>query len=194
MGQFPGRRSLDLDQRPGRRQRIPWRHTQRQTRLLEVHVAYKRIFVPIDGSPTSNAGLKEALRLAKDQRAKVRLLHVVDELVVFNTPETAVNIEPIIDELIRGGKRLLQQAARVAQAKGIKPESDLRESAGVRVADVISGQARRWRADLIVMGTHGRRGMNRMLLGSDAELVVRNATMPVLLVPFAGRGGGKRRT
>ena len=157
-------------------------------------MAYKRIFVPIDGSPTSNAGLKEALRLAKDQRAKVRLLHVVDELVVFNTPETAVNIEPIIDELIRGGKRLLQQAARVAQAKGIKPESDLRESAGVRVADVISGQARRWRADLIVMGTHGRRGMNRMLMGSDAELVVRNATMPVLLVPFAGRGGGKRRT
>ena len=166
-------------------------YAARQT-LEEVHVTYKRILVPVDGSPTSNAGLKEAVKLAKDQRAKLRLLHVVDELIVFNTPETAVNIEPIIEELMRGGKRLLQQAARLALAKGIKPESDLRESAGVRVADVISGQARRWRADLIVMGTHGRRGMNRMLLGSDAELVVRNASMPVLLVPAAG-GRGKAR-
>jgi nucleotide-binding universal stress UspA family protein len=59
----------------------------------------------------------------------------------------------------------------------------------VRVADVISGRARRWRADLIVMGTHGRRGVNRMLLGSDAELVVRNASAPVLLV----RAGARRK-
>lgn len=158
-------------------------------------MTYKRILVPVDGSPTSNAGLKEALRLAKDQRARLRLLHVVDELIIFNTPETAVNIEPIIEELKRGGTRLLQKAGRLALAKGIKPESDLRESAGVRVADVITGQAKRWGADLIVMGTHGRRGVNRMLMGSDAELVVRNAAMPVLLVPSGGRAGnaGGRR-
>jgi nucleotide-binding universal stress UspA family protein len=56
------------------------------------------------------------------------------------------------------------------------------ESAGVRVADMTTRDARRWRADLIVMGTHGRRGVNRMLMGSDAELVVRNAGLPVLLV------------
>lgn len=159
-------------------------------------MTYKRILVPVDGSPTSKAGLMEALKLAKDQRAKLRLLHVIDELIVFNTPETAVNIEPIIEELRRGGKRVLQAAARLALAKGIRPESDLRESAGVRVSEVISGQARRWRADLIVMGTHGRRGVNRMLMGSDAELVVRNASTPVLLVPAAGRvrnAAGKRK-
>jgi nucleotide-binding universal stress UspA family protein len=50
------------------------------------------------------------------------------------------------------------------------------------VADIVTRQARRWKADLIVMGTHGRRGVNRMIMGSDAELVVRNAPMPVLLV------------
>jgi len=158
-------------------------------------VTYKRILVPVDGSPTSAAGLKEALKLAKDQRAKVCLLHVIDELIVFNTPETAVNIEPIIEELKRGGKRVLQASERLARAKGIRTESELRESVGVRVSDVISARARRWRADLIVMGTHGRRGVNRMLMGSDAELVVRNASMPVLLVPAAGRvrNAGRQR-
>jgi len=159
-------------------------------------VTYKRILVPVDGSPTSVAGLNEALKLAKNQRAKLRLLHVIDELVVFNTPETAVNIEPIIEELKRGGKRVLLAAERLARAKGVRTESELRESAGVRVSDVISAQARRWRADLIVMGTHGRRGVNRMLMGSDAELVVRNASTPVLLVPAAGRvrnAAGKRK-
>jgi nucleotide-binding universal stress UspA family protein len=161
-----------------------------------VNVTYKRILVPVDGSPTSVAGLNEALKLAKNQRAKLRLLHVIDELVVFNTPETAVNIEPIIEELKRGGKRVLLAAERLARAKGVRTESELRESAGVRVSDVISAQARRWRADLIVMGTHGRRGVNRMLMGSDAELVVRNASTPVLLVPAAGRvrnAAGKRK-
>ena len=82
---------------------------------------------------------------------------------------------------------MLQKAQKVAAAQGVRVESDLRESAGVRVADIITGRAKRWRADLIVMGTHGRRGVNRMLLGSDAELVVRNASAPVLLVR-AGKG------
>jgi len=149
-------------------------------------MAYRRILVPVDGSSTSTAGLKEALKLAKSERAKLRLLHVIDELIVFNTPETAVNIEPILEELKRGGKRVLAAAERLARAKGIRTESELRESAGVRVSEVISAQARRWRADLIVMGTHGRRGVNRMLMGSDAELVVRNASKPVLLVPAGG--------
>jgi nucleotide-binding universal stress UspA family protein len=56
-------------------------------------------------------------------------------------------------------------------------------------------QAKRWRADLIVMGTHGRRGVNRMLMGSDAELVVRNVSVPVLLVHAKGRSrsAGARR-
>jgi nucleotide-binding universal stress UspA family protein len=57
-------------------------------------VAYKRILVPVDGSPTSNAGLKEALKLAKSQHAKVCLLHVVDEMIVFNVPEAPSTSRP----------------------------------------------------------------------------------------------------
>lgn len=148
---------------------------------------YTRILVPVDGSTTSMAGLKEALRLAKNQHARVCMLHVVDETIVFNTPEGGINVGPILEDMKRGGKRLLEKAQKFALARGVKPESSLRESVGARVADAITGQAKRWRADLIVMGTHGRRGVNRMVMGSDAELVVRNVSVPVLLVHAKGR-------
>ncbi len=151
---------------------------------------YKRILVPVDGSPTSIAGLREAVKLAKNLHAKLCLLHVVDETIVFNAPEGGINLEPILDEIKRAGKRLLRRAEKLASALGVKPDSESRESAGERVADVIVERAKRLRSDLIVMGTHGRRGVNRMLMGSDAELVVRNAPAPVLLV----RVGGRART
>ena len=148
---------------------------------------YKRILVPVDGSPTSVAGLKEAVKLAKSLRAKLCLLHVVDETIVLNTPDGGINLEPILDGMKRGGKRLLRRAEKLASALGVKPDSELRESAGARVADVIVERTKRLRSDLIVMGTHGRRGVSRMLMGSDAELVIRNAPVPVLLVRAGGR-------
>jgi nucleotide-binding universal stress UspA family protein len=134
------------------------------------------------------AGLREALRLAKNQKAKVRLINIVDELMIFSSAEAGLNIEPVIESMKRGGKRVLARAAKLAAAQGIRPETELWENATGRVAEILIGRAKRWRADLIVMGTHGRRGVNRMLLGSDAELVVRNSPVPVLLVRSAQRG------
>lgn len=150
-------------------------------------MVYKRILVPVDGSSTSMAGLNEALRIAKDQKAKLKLIHIVDELMIFSSSEAGLNIEPIIESMKRGGKRILDRAAKVAAARGIRPETELWENATGRVAEVLIGRAKRWRADLIVMGTHGRRGVNRLVLGSDAELVVRNSPVPVLLVRSARR-------
>lgn len=150
-------------------------------------MVYKRILVPVDGSSTSMAGLNEALRLAKDQKAKLKLIHIVDELMVFSSSEAGLNIEPIIESMKRGGKRVLERAAKVAAARGVRSETELWENATGRVAEVLIGRAKRWRADLIVMGTHGRRGVNRLVLGSDAELVVRNSPVPVLLVRSARR-------
>ncbi len=147
---------------------------------------YRKILVPVDGSSASNAGLKEALRLARDQKAKLLLLHIVDELVVFNTPEAGFNVESVIESMRRNGQQLVARSQKLAASKGVKAQSTLVESAGVRVADVITRQARRLAADLIVMGTHGRRGVNRMIMGSDAELVVRSAGVPVLLVRDGG--------
>ena len=152
-------------------------------------MTYRRILVPVDGSATSGAGLKQALALAKDQHAKVKLLHVVDEFHAFSTPDGGLNAGAILASLKRGGRELLDRAVRTASARGVEPESALVENLSGRVADVVVQQAKRWHADLIVMGTHGRRGMNRALLGSDAEMVVRQAPVPVLLV----RSRGARR-
>jgi nucleotide-binding universal stress UspA family protein len=156
-------------------------------RVGEDNMVYKRILVPVDGSSTSKAGLNEALRLAKDQKAKLKLIHIVDELMIFSSSEAGLNIEPIIESMKRGGKRILERAAKMAAARGVRPETELWENATGRVAEVLIGRAKRWRADLIVMGTHGRRGVNRLVLGSDAELVVRNSPVPVLLVRSARR-------
>jgi nucleotide-binding universal stress UspA family protein len=150
-------------------------------------MVYKRILVPVDGSATSVAGLNEALRIARDQKAKLKLIHIVDELMIFSSSEAGLNIEPIIESMKRGGKRILERAAKMAATRGVRPETELWENATGRVAEVLIGRAKRWRADLIVMGTHGRRGVNRLVLGSDAELVVRNSPVPVLLVRSARR-------
>ncbi len=150
-------------------------------------MAYKRILVPVDGSPTSNKGMQEAIRLAKSSRARLRLVHVVEQVIAFSAPEVAVDIGPILDSLRAAGRRRLAGIEGRARKSGVKPETALVENFGMRVADAVIAQAKRWRADLIVMGTHGRRGLQRALVGSDAELVVRYSPVPVLLVPPGGR-------
>src|SRR5262249_40878470 len=128
---------------------------------LETEMVYKRILVPVDGSPTSTAGLNEALRLAKSEKSKLRLIHIVDELMIFSSGEAGLNIEPVVESMKRAGERLLKRAAKFAAARGVRPETELWENATGRVAEVLIARAKRWRADLIVMGTHGRRGVNR---------------------------------
>ncbi|OGA21310.1 MAG: hypothetical protein A3I01_16005 [Betaproteobacteria bacterium RIFCSPLOWO2_02_FULL_65_24] len=159
-------------------------------------MVYKRILVPLDGSPTSDRGLKEALRLARNQKAKLGLLHVVDNSVFYVPPEGAFNVESLLDDLKAYGQQVLHSAEALAARQGVRTETTLSESFAGRVADVITERARRWRADLIVMGTHGRRGVNRMVMGSDAELVVRNTLVPVLLVrglPSVKRRGASKK-
>jgi nucleotide-binding universal stress UspA family protein len=148
---------------------------------------FRRILVPIDGSPPSRRGLEEAIMLAKDQRARIRLLHVVDESIVTRTFDgTTYMPAGYIDEFMRsltsGGKKLLARAEAKVRTGRVKVDTALLETIGRRVADVIVAEAKKWRADVIVLGTHGRAGLARVVLGSDAELVVRESPVPVLLV------------
>jgi nucleotide-binding universal stress UspA family protein len=148
---------------------------------------FHRILVPIDGSPTSNRGLEEAIDLASDQKAKICLLHVVDELVVTGVADGMMYMPPsYIDEFTRAlrenGKKLLAGAEAKVRKHGIDVEVVLLETVGRRVADLIIKQAKKWRADVIVLGTHGRRGLSRVVMGSDAEMVLRETPVPVLLV------------
>lgn len=142
---------------------------------------YSKILVPVDGSEASYAGLREAAAIAKQLGSKLRLLHVVDELVLVSAYSAALTGETI-DVLRADGRMILDQAQGFVRRQGLQPECVLLEKVGGRAADVILAQAREWGADLIVIGTHGRHGILRMALGSDAEQVVRSADVPVLLV------------
>lgn len=144
---------------------------------------YTKILVPVDGSPTSLQGLAEAIQLAKLTGAKLMLLHVIDLLSITMVPEAGVALTTqMVDQLTDGGRQILADAKARTEAAGINAETQLIENAAVRVCDVVIDQARAWGAELIVIGTHGRRGVGRMLLGSDAEQVVRQSPVPVLLV------------
>jgi nucleotide-binding universal stress UspA family protein len=134
----------------------------------------------------------EAIMLAKEGRGKLLLLHVVEEYTAFRGAELGIDVGPILDALRDSGRKTIAKIERRARAAGARPETKVVENYSGRVANAIDNEAKRWRADLIVIGTHGRRGFNRLLLGSDAELVVRYSPVPVLLVPARGRNASRR--
>lgn len=144
---------------------------------------YERILVPVDGSPISNRGLMEAINLAKNQKAKVRLLHVIDEsFLVYDSYSVASGGASLLQDFRERGEKVLLEAKRLAVRSGVDAESTMVETLQQRVANMILKEARDWRADIIVMGTHGRRGFGHLVLGSDAEAVLHGAPVPVLLV------------
>lgn len=144
---------------------------------------YERILVPVDGSETSTLGLREAIELSKDQGAILRLVHVVDELIMSGGLGGALAYEGnLIESLRQGGRHILATAAALVEKHGATCESVMLEHFGGPAADLIVEDANRWKADLIVLGTHGRRGIRRVVMGSDAEQIVRSASVPVLLV------------
>jgi nucleotide-binding universal stress UspA family protein len=141
---------------------------------------YQRILVPVDGSPTSSQGLTEALKLAKLTGARLRLVHVINELTFSSGFE--IYTPDVIGILKEGGEQILAAAKARVEAAGIDVETHLSENFGSRVCDIVVDDALDWKADLIVIGSHGRRGINRLLIGSDAEQVLRKSPVPVLLV------------
>ena len=144
--------------------------------------AYKRILVPIDGSASARRGLDEALLLARQNNARIRLLHVIGIFIPTPALTGKRPAKDIARILHKAGNALLAKAAARAGKHRVVAETALLEIGAGRAADAIVTQARKWRADLIVIGTHGRRGIDRLALGSDAEKVVRTAPVPVLTV------------
>ena len=143
---------------------------------------YQRILVPVDGSPTSNAGLSEAIKLAKLTGARVRVLHVVDETAFLMSGDSSPMSGDIFTLLKEAGQAVLEAAREQVNAAGIAVDAALFDGFRGRLSERVAEQVKEWGADVIVVGTHGRRGVGRMLMGSDAEQIVRTATVPVLLV------------
>jgi len=144
---------------------------------------YRRILVPIDGSPTARAGLDEAIRLARQTGASLRIFHAIDD------PFTALGIDEVvaaprnIDALLeQNARRIVDEGMAAARQGGVYADSEIEDRLHGQLQDLVAKAALDWKADLIVMGTHGHRGMVRMLLGSDAEQILRDAPVPVMLV------------
>ncbi|MGD9842032.1 MAG: universal stress protein [Steroidobacteraceae bacterium] len=143
---------------------------------------YQKILVPIDGSETAARGLAEAIKLASNQHSTIRLVHVVNELMVVASYEGTIYSGELITALRESGEKLLDVARHKVADAGVPVESELIEAHGGQAGKTIAADAERSQADLIVLGTHGRRGLSRVVMGSDAEQVVRTAKVPVLLV------------
>lgn len=143
---------------------------------------YKRIMVAVDGSKTSELALKEAIQLTKEMSATLRVLYVVDQNIVKFSD--AFVVDNIWEAYKEEAKEYMAHLNQTIKEEDIKFESHiviLKVFEG-RLAEKILDEAQIWKADLLVIGTHGRQGISRFFLGSVAERVLRIGTLPILLV------------
>lgn len=147
---------------------------------------YKKILIAMDGSDTAKKALDEAVRLAGEWQGRLRIVHVLDEVSLNREAELAGG-RSLREAQRAAGREILDQAAAAAQQAGVPAETELLvlDRLVLHIADVVAADAEAWPADLIVVGSHGRRGVRRLFLGSVAEAVARTASTPVLLI----RGG-----
>jgi len=146
---------------------------------------YSRILVAVDESPHAGHALEHAAGLAKELSAALRIIHVVDMGWLPIGPELAIDVDAIARARRAAGERVLASARERVQSAGVEAEIKLLETAmpTQRIATAIADEAASWPADVVVLGTHGRRAMERLLLGSVAEGVTRLSPVPVLLIP-----------
>lgn len=145
---------------------------------------YQHILAPIDGSETSNRALGVALQIAQENGAELVPLYVIDIPVMgYEAPGFDPSI--VRDALLAEGERLKADALEVMQRANVKGTPRLAEVnvVGGDIAQCILEEASAIDAELVVMGTHGRRGFRRLMLGSVAERFLRMARCPVLLIP-----------
>ena len=140
---------------------------------------FKRILVPVDGSATSTKALTAALQLARDGGGRVRVMHSLDELTYLSGFEYSGEVIKIARE---NAVKVLDDAMAIAKASGVQADQQLVDQPGQRLGQTVSDAALAWEADLVVVGTHGRRGNDRVLMGSGAEQVIRMAPVPVLVI------------
>jgi nucleotide-binding universal stress UspA family protein len=148
----------------------------------------KKILVPTDFSPHSDYALQYALMLAGAFKARILLIHVIEPLTYSVTDTLTVTNH--FEALKTIANPLLENIRKRFQKKGLKVETNV--LTGVPYREILN-KGRQTQADLIVMGTHGRTGMEHILLGSVAEKVVRLASCPVVTVRPVARARAVRK-
>jgi nucleotide-binding universal stress UspA family protein len=144
---------------------------------------YENIVVALDGSEASKRALNEAIRMAKLANARLTAVYVLDQSAAF-TYAGACDPHLLTDAARQVGRSLLDEAREKMTALSVVGDTEIIETQGIAedIASCLSRCVEDRGADLVVMGTHGRRGMRRMVLGSVAERFVRHSPCPVLLV------------
>jgi nucleotide-binding universal stress UspA family protein len=144
---------------------------------------YKRIMVAVDGSPTSDLAFIEALHLSQSLQAMLCIIHIVGAFPCYNLG-IGVDFDRCQEIIRDDGLAILEKMKKNAQKQYKLVETKLINitDANKSISEKLIEAAESYQADLLVLGTHGRRGMNRFLLGSVAEETVRRAEIPVLLV------------
>lgn len=143
---------------------------------------YQRILAAVDGSDISKAAVQEAIRLASVLKSTLRIISVAEEYTGY-VEGLPVDIDAYRQSIQDNARKILADMTAIANHAAITFETKLIE---INVQDVVPEKiieyANNWQAELIVIGTHGRRGFNRVMMGSVAESVARLSNVPVLLV------------
>lgn len=145
---------------------------------------YKRILVPMDGSPTAQRAFDYALAMARESHTELIPLYVVDiPMVAYEAPGFDPSI--VRDALLETGEQLKKETSAAMKRDDVKgtPRVVEVDKPGANIPERILEEAHATHCDLVVMGTHGRRGVKRLMLGSVAERFTRMSCCPVLLVP-----------
>ena len=138
----------------------------------------KQILMPTDGSACSERAIRQGLEYAKALDAEITFLYALDDPIGYTAPDAASYYPQLYEDLKRAGEKALKRAQAIADEAGIPAKTVL-----VDRQDPVSAirQAEK-DADLVVIGTHGRRGVNRWMFGSVAEGALRRSTKPYLVV------------
>jgi len=147
---------------------------------------YDRILVPTDGSPEVERAVSHAVDLAAAHDATLHAMYVVNS-ASFTTMPMETGWEGVGEMLREEGETALERVQALGSAAGVDVETHLLEGSPSRE---IVRFAEECGSDLVVMGTHGRGGIDRLLLGSVAERVVRSSSVPVLTVRVSGEDAG----
>lgn len=143
---------------------------------------YKKILVAIDGSEIAAHALEHAINLSKCIQSELRAIYVVDCPTVFFSG-SFYDPSLLQNAFIEEGSLVTTQAQKIFDQAGIKGDTQIVDTQGGHdIVGAISRAATDWMAECVVLGTHGRRGVQRALLGSTAEAFLRITNVPVLLI------------
>lgn len=144
---------------------------------------YRNILVAVDDSSASIEGVDQAIDLARALGSRIRLVHVINRTPWMGLGVESASLEELVGQIHHASESMMRRVEKDVRSSGVEVDVKLIEAFGERVGEFVVAEASSWSADLIICGTHGRRGVRRLLMGGDAEYILRHSPVPVLFIP-----------